>query len=67
MLENGPASRFARFFDIDWEPLKPELRNRVLLPILEDHYGRILENQELRLQYEDGAFLVRYHEGLRDP
>ena len=37
------ASRFASFFDIDWEPLKPELRNRVLLPILEDHYGRVLE------------------------
>ena len=34
----------------------------MLLPILEDHYGRILENQELRLQYEDGAFLVRYHD-----
>ena len=45
VLENGPASRFASFFDIDWEPLKPELRNRVLLPILEDHYGRILESQ----------------------
>ena len=64
VLENGPASRFARFFDIDWEPLKPELRNRVLLPILEDHYGHILENQELRLQYEDGAFLVRYHDAV---
>ena len=62
VLRNGPASRFAPFFDIDWEPLKPELRDRVLLPILENHYGRILENQELRLQYEDGAFLVRYHD-----
>ena len=56
VLEHGPASQFASFFDIDWEPLKPELRNRVLLPILEDHYGRVLEHQgELRLQYEDGA------------
>ena len=36
-------------------PLKPELRNRVLLPILGDHYGRVLEQAELRLQYEDGA------------
>ena len=64
VLANGPASRFASFFDIDWEPLKPELRNRVLLPILEDHYGRILESQQLRLQYEDGAFLVRYHDAV---
>jgi (1->4)-alpha-D-glucan 1-alpha-D-glucosylmutase len=60
VLENGAASRFASFFDIDWEPPKPDLRNRVLLPILEDHYGRVLERQGLPLDYEDGAFLVRY-------
>ena len=64
VLEHGAASVFAAFFDIDWEPPKPELRNRVLLPILEDHYGRVLESQQLRLQYEDGAFLVRYHEAV---
>ncbi len=64
VLENGAASRFASFFDIDWEPLKPELRNRVLLPILEDHYGRVLESQGLRLQYEDGAFLIRYRDAV---
>jgi len=62
VLENGAASPFAAFFDIDWEPAKPELRNRLLLPILEDHYGRVLESQELRLQYEDGAFVVRYRD-----
>ncbi|HEY7139129.1 MAG TPA: malto-oligosyltrehalose synthase [Methylomirabilota bacterium] len=60
VLENGPASRFASFFDIDWEPAQPELRNRVLLPILEDHYGRVLERGDLRLQYEEGAFRIRY-------
>ena len=64
VLEHGAASQFASFFDIDWEPLKPELRNRVLLPILGDHYGRVLEKGELRLQYEDGRFLVRYHEAV---
>jgi (1->4)-alpha-D-glucan 1-alpha-D-glucosylmutase len=64
VLENGTASRFASFFDIDWEPLKPELRNRVLLPILEDHYGRVLESQGLRLEYEDGAFLIRYRDAV---
>ena len=64
VLEHGAASQFASFFDIDWEPLKPELRNRVLLPILGDHYGRVLDKGELRLQYEDGRFLVRYHEAV---
>ena len=64
VLEHGPASRFAPFFDIDWQPLQPELRNRVLLPIPGDHYGRVLENGELKLQYEDGRFLVRYHQAV---
>jgi (1->4)-alpha-D-glucan 1-alpha-D-glucosylmutase len=64
VLEHGPASRFAPFFDIDWQPLQPELRNRVLLPIFGDHYGRVLENGELKLQYEDGRFLVRYHQAV---
>jgi (1->4)-alpha-D-glucan 1-alpha-D-glucosylmutase len=64
VLENGAASLYASFFDIDWDPPKPELRNRVLLPILEDHYGRVLETQELRLQYEDGAFVIRYRDSV---
>ncbi|HXH86068.1 MAG TPA: malto-oligosyltrehalose synthase, partial [Nitrospira sp.] len=62
MLENGPSSPYASFFDIDWDPLKPELRDKVLLPILGDQYGVVLENQELRLVYEDGHFLIRYYE-----
>src|SRR3972149_6488919 len=43
VLENGPASPHAGSFDIDWDPLKPELKNRVRLPILGDQYGRVLE------------------------
>jgi (1->4)-alpha-D-glucan 1-alpha-D-glucosylmutase len=62
VLEHGAASPFAPYFDIDWEPIEPALRDRILLPILEDHYGRVLEAQELRLQYEDGAFRVRYRD-----
>ena len=42
VLENGPSSPYARFFDIDWQPLKRELENKVLLPILGDQYGRVL-------------------------
>jgi (1->4)-alpha-D-glucan 1-alpha-D-glucosylmutase len=62
VLENGPGSPYAEFFDIDWDPVKRQLANKVLLPILGDQYGRILENQELRLEYADGAFRLRYHE-----
>ncbi len=62
VLENGPASLYAPFFDIDWEPVKPELRHRVLLPILGDQYGRVLENAEFQLEFQEGAFAVRYHD-----
>src|SRR5439155_25024254 len=62
VLENGPSSRFARFFDIEWHPVKDELAEKVLIPILGDQYGEVLENQELTLTYRDGAFFVRYYE-----
>src|SRR3989338_11064280 len=64
VLENGPASPYAAHFDIDWDPLKPELKNKVLLPILGDQYGRVLENQELALEFREGAFFVRYGDTL---
>ena len=50
VLENGPSSPFARYFDIDWDPVKPELKGKVLLPLLGDQYGRVLERGELRLR-----------------
>jgi (1->4)-alpha-D-glucan 1-alpha-D-glucosylmutase len=62
VLENGPSSPYAEFFDIDWDPVKRQLANKVLLPILGDQYGKVLENQELVLEYAEGAFNVRYYE-----
>ena len=56
VLENGPSSVYADFFDIDWNPVKVELENKVLLPILGDQYGRVLENQELNLSLKKGHF-----------
>lgn len=60
VLENGTCSPVARYFDIDWEPVKPELRGKVLLPILGDQYGQVLERGELRLRFVDGALAVHY-------
>lgn len=62
VLENGPISPYASFFDIDWDPLKTELRNKVLLPILGNQYGVVLENQELQIEYQDGRYIIRYYE-----
>lgn len=58
VLENGPSSVFASYFDIDWEPVKSELRNKVLLPILSQQYGEALESGEIRLSCEAGAVMV---------
>src|SRR5262249_31052438 len=46
----------------DWEPLKTDLRNKVLLPILGDQYGRVLERGELQVRFEEGTFHVLYGE-----
>ena len=48
VLENGEASAYACFFDIDWHPLKEELHGKVLVPVLHDHYGAVLESGELK-------------------
>ncbi len=62
VLENGPSSVYAPFFDIDWDPVNPDLKNKVLLPLLEDQYGRVLEAGKIRLAFEDGAFFLQYYQ-----
>ncbi len=64
VLENGPSSSFACFFDIDWSPPKEDLRDKVLFPILGDQYGRVLENGEIRVERAGGSFVARYYEHL---
>jgi len=61
VLENGPSSPYAGFFDIDWHSaLKPELHDRVLLPMLGGPYGQVLESGQLTLHYDAGAFRIHY-------
>jgi (1->4)-alpha-D-glucan 1-alpha-D-glucosylmutase len=62
VLENGPSSRYALYFDVDWASSEERWPNKVLLPVLGDHYGRILEALELSLRYADGMFTLHYHE-----
>src|SRR5260370_3760996 len=58
VLENGPSSPYAGYFDIEWHPPKDELTGKVLLPVLGSQFGRALENQDMRVFYVDGAFAV---------
>ena len=62
VIENGQMSRYARYFDIDWSPLKRELHGKVLLPFLGGQYGEVLERGELKLAFGEGGFQVRYWE-----
>jgi (1->4)-alpha-D-glucan 1-alpha-D-glucosylmutase len=64
VLENGEASEYADFFDINWHPEQEDLLGRVLLPVLGEHYGKILENSELALHFaaDSGSFVIHYYE-----
>jgi 4-alpha-glucanotransferase/(1->4)-alpha-D-glucan 1-alpha-D-glucosylmutase len=64
VLENGPSSSEADFFDIDWRPLKDELYGKVLVPVLHDHYGTVLESGELKLTFREasGEFYLSYRQ-----
>ncbi len=66
VLESGPGSPYARFFDINWHPTTTKAaslqENRVLVPVLGDVYGKVLENQEISLKFDDHGFFVSYGE-----
>ncbi|MBV8832365.1 MAG: malto-oligosyltrehalose synthase [Acidobacteriaceae bacterium] len=62
VLENGPASRYASYFDIEWQPSEERLRNKLVVPILGDHYGRALARGEIKIQRHGGEFSIKYFE-----
>lgn len=64
VLENGEASRYAHYFDIDWHPANSALRGKILLPFLGNYYGTVLDNGELELKFDPdkGTFSVYYYE-----
>jgi (1->4)-alpha-D-glucan 1-alpha-D-glucosylmutase len=62
VLRNGPASRFAKYFDIQWDTPDPKLRGKVLLPVLGGRYEEILKRGELQVQKQNGEAILRYFE-----
>ncbi len=60
VLENGRASRYAGYFDVDWDPPEERLRLRVLMPILGDHVGRCIDRGEITVARDRGSFEFRY-------
>jgi (1->4)-alpha-D-glucan 1-alpha-D-glucosylmutase len=64
VLENGPSSRFATWFDIDWHSSEVKLQNKVLIPVLGDQYGRVLTAGQIQIVRELGSLSVRYADHL---
>ena len=62
VLKHGPSSVYADYFDIDWFPQNRAMDNKVLLPVLGDHYGRVLEAGELKVVYWHGDFYLHYYD-----
>ena len=62
VLENGQSSRYAQYFDVEWFPPESKLHHKVMVPVLTDHYGRILDAGDIRLARDGGTFTIQYHD-----
>jgi len=62
VLENGQSSKYAPYFDVEWMPPESKLHHQVILPVLGDHYGRILDAGEINIERHGGAFTVHYQD-----
>ena len=62
VLENGQSSRYAPYFDVEWMPPESKLHHMVMLPVLGDHYGRILDAGLIHIERHDGAFTIHYQD-----
>ncbi|MDE2028437.1 MAG: malto-oligosyltrehalose synthase, partial [Candidatus Omnitrophica bacterium] len=62
VLENGPHSRYYSFFDIQWDHPYEHLKGKLLAPFLGDLYGRCLDNNEIRLAFDENGFNIRYYD-----
>ena len=60
VLENGPLSTYASWFDIEWQSPEEKLRDKILAPVLGDQYGRILSAGGIQLRREAGSFVFHY-------
>ena len=60
VLELGAEAPHAGWFDIEWDPERRYLHDKLLVPLLGDQYGVELERGVLRLRFDEqeGSFAV---------
>lgn len=64
VLENGPSSLYATWFDIDWHSAEVKLQNKILIPVLGDQYGRVLSSRQIRVEQECSRFRISYFDNF---
>ncbi len=64
VLEKGRHSRYAAYFDIDWGKTEKDTHDRILIPVLGDQYGRVVDAGDIQLQKDGGRFFFTYYESL---
>lgn len=64
VLEYGPESPYASYFDVDWHPPSRTLDSKILLPVLGRPFAEVLEQGEFKLVFSDGRLFVQYYESL---
>jgi (1->4)-alpha-D-glucan 1-alpha-D-glucosylmutase len=62
VLENGPGSSYAAYFDIDWHPPSRTLDNKILLPVLGSFYGDTINRGEFKIVFRNGTFSIHYYD-----
>ncbi|UCG14480.1 MAG: malto-oligosyltrehalose synthase [Deltaproteobacteria bacterium] len=62
IFENGQASEYYTFFDMEWEHPYESIRGRLLTPFLGTFYGEALEKGEIQLIYDEGGLRITYYE-----
>ena len=64
VIENGPSSRYAGWFDIEWHSIEAKLENKILIPVLAEQYGRELSSGKFKVEYTGERFQLRYFDNL---
>ncbi len=62
VLENGPHSKYFRFFDVEWDHPYGGIKGRVLAPFLGRFFGECLESGEIHLRYGQEGFTIHYYD-----